>query len=97
MTVQTPNVENTLNHFLDIVNGNHAKNYQLKGLEKQERIYTFIRTFIQMHGYSPSVREIQNTCEISSSSLVQHHLKGLEERGRITRSPNSARTIRVCS
>ena len=37
---------------------------------KQRRIYDYIQGFIGEHDYPPSIRQIQEACGISSTSVV---------------------------
>lgn len=59
-------------------------------------IFDFIVKFKRENdGNSPTVREIALRCDVSSTSVVNHHLQKLEQVGLISRSPESARAIRV--
>ena len=62
---------------------------------KQQRIYDFIRTYTDEHGYPPSVREIGAAVGLASPSTVHMHLKVLEEQGLIKRDSKKPRTIEV--
>lgn len=57
-----------------------------------ETIYDFIREFITERKISPSLREIADACYIGHSTVIRH-LDKLEADGRITREPNTARSI----
>lgn len=71
-------------------------NRQREGVEEQEqRILECIRDFIQERGYPPTVRDIVRGLGISSTSVVDYHLKRLEQAGRIERDPRSSRGIRL--
>jgi repressor LexA len=59
------------------------------------RILEFIRNFVEEKGYAPTQGEIQKALGISSGSVVDYHLKALEEEGVITREPEVARGIQV--
>jgi len=59
------------------------------------RILEFIRNFVEEKGYAPTRSEIQKALGISSGSVVDYHLRGLEEEGAITREPETARGIQV--
>lgn len=61
----------------------------------REKILLFIRRFRETHGYSPTVREVAQSCAISSPSVVQHHLNALEREGAITRGKEKFRAIRI--
>lgn len=71
-------------------------NGQREGVEEQERrILACIRDFIQERGYPPTVRDIARELGISSTSVVDYHLKRLERAGWIERDPRSSRGIRL--
>ena len=59
-----------------------------------ETVYAFVKTYIQQHGYSPSVREIADGCYIHFSTAIRC-LDKLEARGRLARDPGKARSIRL--
>ena len=56
---------------------------------KQQSILRFIRDFIREHDYPPSIRDIQEACSISSTSVVDYNLKALERLGHIRRDVKS--------
>lgn len=59
-------------------------------------ILRFIDGYKKAHdGNSPSVREIIDGCERSSTSVAHYHLRRLEKLGAIKRSPNAARSIEL--
>ena len=59
------------------------------------RILNFIRTFLEVRGYAPTVRDIAKGCRVSTSSVVQHHLNVLDKQGYIQRDPQVFRSIRL--
>jgi repressor LexA len=59
-----------------------------------EKIYVYIRDYIQQHGFPPSQREIADACFVSVSALVRH-LDRLEHQGRISRELGKARSINI--
>ena len=63
--------------------------------DKQERILTFIRTFLDEHDYPPSIRDIQAGCGISSTSVVDYNLKALEAQNLIRRDREVSRAIQL--
>jgi repressor LexA len=63
--------------------------------EKQTKILGFIREFIDKRDLSPTVREIQDGCGISSTSVVAYHLEALEEKGFIRCNREIARGIEL--
>lgn len=52
--------------------------------KKTDIIYEFILTFKKSHdGNSPTIREIKEYCDISTTSLVEYYIEQLVEEGRI--------------
>lgn len=49
----------------------------------RNRIMTYIRNYIVTYGYSPTIREICEGAQVSSTSLVAHHIDRLERDGLI--------------
>lgn len=67
-----------------------------KGLnEKHQAIIQYLRKRQQEGLSAPTIREIQEACDISSTSLVVYYLKKLESLGLIERRNNRARSIRL--
>jgi repressor LexA len=62
---------------------------------KQQAIFRFIREFIREHDYPPSIRDIQDGCNISSTSVVDYNLKALERLGHIRRDREVSRAIEL--
>jgi repressor LexA len=62
---------------------------------KQHSILRFIRRFIEEHDYPPSIRQIQDGCRISSTSVVDYNLKKLEGEGYIRRDREVSRAIEL--
>jgi len=69
---------------------------EMKALSsKQQNIIDFVRRFLVDRGYPPSIRDIVNGCEISSTSVVDYNLGILEERGYIRRHREVSRGIEL--
>ena len=62
---------------------------------KQRKIFEYIRDFIDSHDYPPSIRQIQEACGISSTSVVDYNLRSLEKSGHIKRDREVSRAIEV--
>lgn len=62
---------------------------------KQKRILEFIRQFVAEHDYPPSIRQIQEACQISSTSVVDYNLRILERLGYIRRDREVSRAIEI--
>lgn len=68
----------------------------MKGLSpKQQAILEFMREFLDEHDYPPSIRDIQDGCDISSTSVVDYNLKALEQKGFIRRDREVSRGIEL--
>lgn len=63
--------------------------------ERQQDVYDMIRELIVGRGYGPTVREIGEHFGIKSPNGVMCHLRALERKGLITRSPNKSRAIEL--
>ena len=61
--------------------------------ERQSRILTFIRHYVAANSRPPSLRDITEGCNISSTSVVDYNIRRLEENGYLTRTPMTRRTI----
>lgn len=67
-----------------------------KGLsERQKKILEVLEQFQEDPGYPPSIREICDATEISSTSVVNYYLGQLEEMGYIERDARVSRGIRL--
>ena len=62
---------------------------------KQQAILHFIRDFLREKDYPPSIRDIQEGCDISSTSVVDYNLKALERLGYIRRDREVSRAIEL--
>ena len=63
--------------------------------DKQRRMVEFIGDYIRKHPYPPSVREILDGGDISSTSVVAYNLNSLERLGYIERDKDISRGIRL--
>lgn len=63
--------------------------------EKQDRMLDFISDFLDQHDYPPSIRQIQEGCGISSTSVVDYNLRILERKGYIRRDREVSRAIEL--
>ena len=60
---------------------------------RQQKILQFLIKFMDDNQYPPSVREIQDGCDISSTSVVDYNLRRLEEKSFIHRGKEISRSI----
>lgn len=63
--------------------------------ERQKRILEVLARFQRVNGYQPSIREICEKAQISSTSVVNYYLDQLEEMGFIQRDDRISRGIRL--
>ncbi len=69
-------------------------NHNLTGLStRQKNILKFIESFLNDHGYPPTIREIGEAVDIASTSVVNYNLNKLVERGLIERAPKVSRGL----
>src|SRR5512142_2710671 len=67
-----------------------------KGLgERHQKILDFIQDYQRKHKHPPSIREIGESCDISSTSVVNYYLDQLERSGHIERDRKISRGLRV--
>ena len=62
---------------------------------RRQRILAFLQESYSDKGISPTVRDIQRACEISSTSVVDYNLEKLREAGYINRRQDVARGIEI--
>jgi len=62
---------------------------------KQREVFDFLRKQVRQKGYPPSIREICDAVNLSSTSSVHAHLKTLEAKGYIYHSPSKNRCIEI--
>ena len=60
---------------------------------RQESILQFIKEFMNERSYPPTVRDIQNGCNVSSTSVVDYNLHKLQSMGYLKREPEVSRGI----
>jgi repressor LexA len=69
-----------------------------KGLgERHQKIIEFIDEYQRKYKHPPSIREIGEHCDISSTSVVNYYLDQLEKSGHIERDRKISRGVRLTS
>ena len=63
--------------------------------DRQRKMLDFIRMFSLQNGYPPSIREIGEAVDISSTSVVNYNLNRLVEQGYLDRDQNVSRGLRL--
>ena len=61
--------------------------------QRQGRILAFIQDYTAHHVYPPTLREIVEGCDLSSTSVALYNLVALGQRGYLTRTRDVARGI----
>jgi len=64
--------------------------------KRQKGILEFIQKHFSTNGFWPSIREIQKNFGFKSTNAVMGHLRALEQKDYITRSPGQARAYQFC-
>lgn len=63
--------------------------------QRQKQIFEYLKKFIKVRGYSPTLEDIKKHFRLSTKSGVYEHLKALEEKEYIGRFKNKARSIEI--
>ena len=63
--------------------------------KRQREILDFLNTFIEQHGYAPSLEEVGRRFGLSSLATVHKHLTNLQDKGFIKRAWNRSRSIEL--
>jgi len=62
---------------------------------RQKKILAFVGRYGNEHGYPPTIREIAEAVKISSTSVVDYHLKALQKKGYLERDSSVSRGMRL--
>jgi repressor LexA len=57
-------------------------------------VFAYVRDYIEEHGYPPSMRNIAQACQLSTTA-VRYNLDKLEAWGWLAREPHVARSLRI--
>ncbi|MDF1511357.1 transcriptional regulator [Robertmurraya sp. DFI.2.37] len=63
--------------------------------KRQSEILSTITNYIKNKGYAPSIREIGDMVNLSSTSTVAGHMEKLKEKGYVTWKPSQPRTLQL--
>lgn len=75
--------------------GDYMKNKKDSLTSKQEEILNFIKEFVAIHKYPPSIREIGASIGLKSPATVYVHLNNLEDKGYIKKENTKNRAIEI--
>jgi repressor LexA len=62
---------------------------------RQEDILTYLKEYIAIHGYPPTIREIGAALDLHSPATIHAHLLNLEKKGYIKKQDSKNRTIEL--
>jgi repressor LexA len=62
---------------------------------RQQQIWEFLVSYVDRHGYPPTVREIGRAVGLASPSTVHAHLANLERAGLLRRDPSKPRALEL--
>lgn len=62
---------------------------------RQREIWDYLRSYVDEHGYPPTVREIGQAVGLASPSTVHAHLANLERAGLLKRDPTKPRALEL--
>ena len=63
--------------------------------QRQREVYEFVVSYVDSHGYPPTVREIGEAVGLASPSTVHAHLANLERAGYVRRDPTKPRALEL--
>ena len=63
--------------------------------EREQQVYDAIKTYIDKHGFAPSMRELCKSVEMKSTATMQKYLDKLESEGYISRGKFTPRAISI--
>ncbi len=63
--------------------------------ERHRRIMEFLTRFQEQSGYCPSIRQIGDSIQVKSTSLIDYYLNQLQQMGFIERDEHVSRSIRI--
>jgi len=66
-----------------------------KVTSRQREIYDFIVSFMNKHGYPPTIEEIADAFQIKWPTAIVDHLRALEQKNYIKRVPGISRGIKL--
>ena len=61
--------------------------------KKQKQVFDFINSYISENGISPNIEEIRKKLKLRAVSTIHEHISSLKEKGYLSKSDNSARSI----
>ncbi len=63
--------------------------------KKQKQVFDFINSYIAENGISPTIEEIRKKLKLKAVSTIHEHINSLKKKGYLSKSENSARSLKV--
>jgi repressor LexA len=63
--------------------------------KRQREVYMYLVNYIDLNGYSPSLREVGDGLGLKSLATVHRHLRNLDSKGLIQRDHHQSRSIEI--
>ncbi|MFB6306859.1 MAG: LexA family protein [Flavobacteriales bacterium] len=60
---------------------------------QQKEVFQFVKQYIEINDYAPTLREIKEATDISNIGLVHKNLSALDKKGYLTKEENTNRGI----
>lgn len=67
----------------------------MKLTKRQREIYDYIHSFLDDHGYAPSLEEIAAHFQLASVATVHEHVRNLEAKGALRRDAHRSRALEL--
>lgn len=61
--------------------------------KKQKQVFDFINTYLAENGIAPTIEEIRKKLKLKAVSTIHEHIDSLKEKGYLSKSENSARSL----
>ncbi|GIN74049.1 hypothetical protein J14TS2_45240 [Bacillus sp. J14TS2] len=61
----------------------------------QKELFSAIKDYVEVKGYSPSYRELRDILGVKSVSTISRNLDRLKEKGYVSFMPSSPRTLSI--
>lgn len=61
--------------------------------KKQKQVFDFVNAYIAENGISPTIEEIRKKLKLKAVSTIHEHINSLKEKGYLSKSENSARSL----
>lgn len=63
--------------------------------KKQKQVFDFVNTYLAENGIAPTIEEIRKKLKLKAVSTVHEHLNSIKEKGFLSKTENSARSLKL--